>query len=63
MAEHEPLTDDECEVAFDLWLARMKGLAGALKPEFYPAAVALCETGLAALDLNGLRRDDPADLN
>jgi hypothetical protein len=45
MAEHEPLTEDECEVAFGLWLVRMKGLAGALKPEFYPAAVGLQERG------------------
>jgi hypothetical protein len=82
MAEHEPLTEDECEIAADLWAARMGGLAGAVKPEYLPAAVALCErgwlerrwhgddvvfwftdTGLAALDMQALHRDDPVDMN
>jgi hypothetical protein len=82
MAEHEPLTDDEGQVVTDLWAARIGGLAGAVKPEYLPAAVSLCDkgwverrwhgddvvfwftdTGLAALDLNSLRRDKPADLN
>jgi len=82
MAEHEPLTEDECEIAFDLWALRLHGQAGAVKPECLPAAVALCElgwlerrwhgdnvvfwftdAGLAALNLNALRRTDPADLN
>jgi hypothetical protein len=82
MAEHEPLTDDVCEIAFDLWAARMAGLAGALKPECYPAAYTLSERGwlsrriqdddviweftdqgLAALDLNSLVRNAPADSN
>jgi hypothetical protein len=45
MAEHEPLTEDECEIAFGLWLIRMAGLAGVLRPEFYPAAHELHERG------------------
>jgi hypothetical protein len=45
--EHEPLTEDEGQVVADLWLARCKGLAGAVKPEFLPAAVSLCEKGWA----------------
>ena len=79
---HEPLTDDESSIAFDLWAARMGGLAGAVKPEYLPAVVKLHERGwverrwngddavwwftdmgLAALDLNGLRRNDPVDMN
>jgi hypothetical protein len=57
-------------------------LPGAVKPEYLPAAVALCErgwlerrwhgddvvfwftdTGLAALDMQALHRDDPVDMN
>ena len=76
------LTEDEGQVVTDLWAARMGGLAGAVRPEYLPAAVALCERGwlerrwhgknvvwwftdqaLAALDLNSLRRNEPADLN
>jgi hypothetical protein len=45
VTDQEPLTEDECEVAFDLWLCRMNGLAGALKPECYPAAYTLSERG------------------
>ena len=47
MAEHEPLTEDEGELVADLWLARVGGLAGAVKPELLPAAVALEERGWA----------------
>jgi hypothetical protein len=82
MSDLEPLTDDEGQVAADLWAARMGGFAAAVKPEYLPAAHTLAErgwlerrwhgddmlwwftdTGLAALDLNALRRNDPADLN
>ena len=82
MSDLEPLTDDEGQVIADLWAARMARLAGAVKPEFYPAAHALAErgwlerrwhgddmvfwftdTGLAALDMNSLRRDSQADQN
>jgi hypothetical protein len=82
MAEHEQLTEDERQIAYELWVARMGGLDGAVEPEYLPAAVALCDRGwlerrwygddvvwrftdegLAALDLNALRRNDPADLN
>jgi len=45
LTEREPLTEDELRVAYELWLMRMKGLAATLKPEFYPAAVALHERG------------------
>ena len=41
----EPLTDDELQVAYDLWAARMGGLAADVKPEFYPAAHDLAERG------------------
>jgi hypothetical protein len=43
--EHEPLTADEGAVVADLWVARCKGLAGAMKPEFLPAAISLCDRG------------------
>jgi hypothetical protein len=43
--DHEPLTEDEGQVVADLWLARMAGLAGAVKPEYLPEAVSLCEKG------------------
>ena len=46
MAEHE-LTEHEGQLAADLWLARCKGLAGAVKPELLPAAVALEDRGWA----------------
>jgi hypothetical protein len=47
--EHEPLTADEGAVVADLWVARCKGLAGAMKPEFLPAAISLCDgAGLSA---------------
>ena len=32
------ITEDELIVAWDLWLARMAHKAGALKPEYWPAA-------------------------
>lgn len=76
------LTEDEGQVVTDLWAARMGGLAGAVKPEYLPAAHTLAERGwlerrwhgddmvwwftdqgLAALDLNTLRRDSQADQN
>jgi hypothetical protein len=43
--DQEPLTEDEGQLVADLWLARTKGMAGAVKPELLPAAVALCERG------------------
>jgi hypothetical protein len=43
--EHEQLTEDQGQIAADLWLARMEGLAAAVKPEFLPAVVALCDRG------------------
>jgi hypothetical protein len=39
----EPLTTDEFTVAHDLYLARMAGLAGAIEPEYLPAAHDLAE--------------------
>jgi hypothetical protein len=39
------LTEDEGQVVTDLWLCRMAGLVGALKPEYYPAAHTLTERG------------------
>lgn len=41
----EPLTDNEKAVAFDLWVARLNGKAGAVQPEYLPAAHALTERG------------------
>jgi hypothetical protein len=82
LSDLEPLTDDELQVAYDLWAARMGGLAADVKPEYYPAAHTLAErgwlerrwhgddmvwrftdTGLAALNLNSLRRNSEADKN
>jgi hypothetical protein len=42
MAEHE-LTEDEKQLVSQLWVARPAGLAGAVLPEYLPAAVSLCE--------------------
>jgi hypothetical protein len=41
----ENLTDDELQVLGDLYLARMAGLAGAVKDEFIPEAHDLAERG------------------
>lgn len=43
--EHEPLTEDALEIAAGLWVARMGGLAAAVKPGYLPAVVALCDRG------------------
>jgi hypothetical protein len=45
LTDREPLTDDELHVAYELWAARMFGLAATLKPAYYPAAVALHDRG------------------
>jgi hypothetical protein len=39
------VTQDELQVVFDFYLARMGGMAGAVKPEFLPAAHRLTELG------------------
>jgi hypothetical protein len=39
------LTLDEMQVAYDLFIARQLGLAGAVKPEYLPEAHNLCERG------------------
>ena len=44
---HEPLTEDEGQLVSQLWVARMAGLAGAVLPEYLPAAVSLCDRGWA----------------
>jgi hypothetical protein len=41
----EPLTEAELTVAYDLWIARLNHKAGAVLPEFLPAAHRLWERG------------------
>jgi hypothetical protein len=45
MTGPESLTEDDKVVAFDLWVARLNSKAGAVKPEYLPAAHNLAERG------------------
>jgi hypothetical protein len=42
------LKADDLQVVYDLYLARQAGLAGAVKPEYLPAAHRLTEAGWLA---------------
>jgi hypothetical protein len=45
MTKHGSLTEDELQFTYDLYLARLAGLAGVIKPEYLPEAHRLTERG------------------